>query len=255
MVHDDISQRADRIVEMAAVVDAEVLRQGDLDALHEVAIPNRLEHRVRETQEEDLFEPHLPEVVVDTVELRLVQVLVQLVRQRARRRKIVTERLLHDDSPRLRQANVGEPLHDGGEKKWRNLEIEHGTRRAFDRRAHLLVGDVVGEVALHVGKSRREPVKHHGVDLLTGSENRRARAFDELLDRPVVDRDTDDRTLEQPTLLKPIQRPEGHHFREIAGDAEHHQDIARRLRSVVARTFRHDTPSETQRVIHVDAHT
>ena len=99
MVDDDVAQRTDRIVEVAAVFDTEVLRHRDLHALHEVAVPDRLEHRVREAQEQDLLEPHLPEVVVDPVELRLVHVLVQLVGECARRRQVVAERLLHDDPP------------------------------------------------------------------------------------------------------------------------------------------------------------
>ena len=97
MVDDDVAQRADRVVEVAAVLDAEVLRHRDLDGLEVVPVPDRLEHRVREPQVEDLLEAHLPEVVVDPVELRLVDVLVQLVGERARRRAVVAERLLDDD--------------------------------------------------------------------------------------------------------------------------------------------------------------
>ena len=81
MVDDDVAQRADGVVEVAAVLDAEVLRHRDLHAGDEVAIPDRLEHRVGEAQVEDLLEAHLAEVVVDAQQLRLVDVLVQLVGQ------------------------------------------------------------------------------------------------------------------------------------------------------------------------------
>ena len=87
MVDDDVAQRADRVVEVAAVLDAEVLGHRDLDALHVIAVPDRLQHPVREAQEDDLLEAHLPEVVIDPVELGLVDVLVQLLGQRSRQRR------------------------------------------------------------------------------------------------------------------------------------------------------------------------
>ena len=75
VIDDDVAQRPDRIVEVAAVGDAEVLGHGDLHAVDVVAVPHGLEHRVREAQVEDLLEAHLAEVVVDPEDLRLVDVL------------------------------------------------------------------------------------------------------------------------------------------------------------------------------------
>ena len=106
VVDDDVAQRADRVVEVAAILDAEVLGHRDLDALDVVPVPDRLEHRVREAQEEDLLEAHLPEEVVDPVELRLVDVLVQLVGERAGGFEVVAEGLLHDDA---RASSSGRP--------------------------------------------------------------------------------------------------------------------------------------------------
>ncbi len=100
VVDDDVAQRADRIVEVPAILDPEVLGHRDLDALDVVPVPDRLEHRVGEPEIEDLLEAHLPEEVVDPVELRLVDLLVQLGREGARRREVVAERLL-DDDPRI----------------------------------------------------------------------------------------------------------------------------------------------------------
>jgi hypothetical protein len=101
VVDDDVAQRADRVVEVAAVLDAEVLGHRDLHRGDVVPAPERLEHRVREAEVDDLLEPHLPEVVVDAVELRLVDVLVQLLGERARRVAVVPERLLDHDAARL----------------------------------------------------------------------------------------------------------------------------------------------------------
>ena len=89
-----------------------------------VPVPDRLEHRVREAQVEDLLEAHLPEVVVDPVELGLVDVLVQLVGERAGRVAVVAERLLDDDARVLGQPGVGEALDDAAEQERRDLEVE-----------------------------------------------------------------------------------------------------------------------------------
>ena len=104
VVDDDVAQRPDRVVEVAAGVDAEVLGHRDLHARDVVAVPDRLEDRVREPQVEDLGEPHLPEEVVDPVELLLVQVDLELGLQRPRRLEVVAERLLDHDARVLGQA-------------------------------------------------------------------------------------------------------------------------------------------------------
>jgi hypothetical protein len=46
-----------------------------------------------------------------------------------------------------------------------------------------------------------------------------------LVDRPVIEGDPDDRAIQQPARLQPVERVEGHHLGEIAGDAEDHEDI------------------------------
>ena len=86
MVDDHVAQGADRVVEVATVLDPEVLGHRDLDRLDVVPVPHRLEHRVGEPEVQDLLDPHLPEVVVDAEELRLVDVLVQLLGECASRR-------------------------------------------------------------------------------------------------------------------------------------------------------------------------
>ena len=104
VVDHHVAQGADRVVEVAAVVDAEVLGHRDLDRGDVVAVPDRLERRVREPQVEDLRQAHLPQEVVDPVQLRLVDVLVDLLVELARRREVVPERLLDDDAGVLGQA-------------------------------------------------------------------------------------------------------------------------------------------------------
>ena len=99
-------ERADRVVEVAAILDAEVLRHRELHARNVGPVPDRLEHRVRKAEEEDLLEAHLPEEVVDPVQLGLIDGLVELVGERSGGLEIVAERLLHDHPRRGRQARV-----------------------------------------------------------------------------------------------------------------------------------------------------
>ena len=118
VVDDDVAQRADRVVEVAAILDAEVLGHRDLDGLDVVPVPDRLEHRVREPEVQDLLEAHLPEVVVDAEELRLVDVLVQLVGELAPRpgrgRTASRRRPRVCRHARLRQAPDDRSEEDGG---------------------------------------------------------------------------------------------------------------------------------------------
>ncbi len=225
MVDDHVPQRSHRVVEVTSVLDAEVLGHRDLDARDVVAAPDRLEHRVRKAQVEDLLEPHLPEVVVDPVELRLVDRLVQLGGERMRRFLVVAERLLDDDARGLRQPRVGEALDDPPEQERRDLEIEDRQLCALDRGADAVVRRSVAEVSLHVREPGSQTVEHRGVERLARSLDRLARALAQLVDVPVVDGDADDRAIEQAATLEPVQRPERHHLREIAGDPEDHEHV------------------------------
>ena len=150
---------------------------------------------------------------------------MQLVGERAGRREVVAERLLHDDTSVRRQAGGGEPGDDPAEEERRDLEVEDRARRVADRFLDAAVRRVVGEVARDVREAFREPLEHRLVELLAGTRDRVSRPLDQLLDRPVVDGDTDDRAVEQAARLEPVERPEGHHPGEVAGDAEDDEDV------------------------------
>ena len=100
----------DLVVEAAAVRDVEVLRHGDLDRLDVAAVPHRFEHGVGEPQPQDLLDRHLPEEVVDPVQLRLAQHRAQRRTQRLGGREVVAERLLDDDPGPVDEVRAGETL-------------------------------------------------------------------------------------------------------------------------------------------------
>ena len=230
VVDDDVAQRADRVVEVPAVLDAEALGHRDLDARDVVAVPDRLEDRVREAQPEDLGEAELSEVVVDPVELVLVEVLVHLLRERARRGEVVAEGLLDHDAGARGQAGVREALHDRAEQERRDLEVEDRALRVREPRRQPLERRRVREVAGEVGEARGEALEDLRVEPLARRHDRLASALAQVVDRPVVDGDADDRAREQPARLQAVERVQGHLLREVPGDAEDHEHVRRSCR-------------------------
>ena len=115
--------------------------------------------------------------MVDPVQLRLFDVLVQLGRQGLRRLDVVTERLLDDDTRRLGETGLGESLDDPPEQERRDLEIEDRMLGAADRLTHALVGGGIPEVALHIRQSAGEPLEHVLVQHFAGGDDRVAGAL------------------------------------------------------------------------------
>jgi hypothetical protein len=74
-----------------------------------MAVPQRFEDRVRESEVEDVLDGQLPEEVVDAVQLRLVDGRVKLVVERPGGDEVVPERLLDDDACLFRETRCGEP--------------------------------------------------------------------------------------------------------------------------------------------------
>ena len=210
---------------MPAILHAEVLGHRDLDTRDVVAVPDRLDHRVREPQIQQLVGAHLAEEVVDPVELGLVDRLVDFRRQSPCGIEVVAERLLDDDARRLCQAGVLQLLDHGAEQERGNLQVEDGTCRVADGGRDALVGGLVGEIAAHIGQARGEALKDLGVERLAAPFDTRAGVLAQVIERPIVARDTDDRTVQEPPLLQAIERAEGHHLGEIAGDAEDDQHV------------------------------
>ena len=224
VVDHHVAERADRVVEVAAVVDPEVLRHRDLDRRHVVAVPDRLERRVREPQVEDLRQAHLAEEVVDPVQLGLVDVRMDLLVELARGREVVPERLLDDDARVLGQPGAGEARDDGAEQERRDLEVEDRLPDGADRGGEPLERVGIAEIALDVAQSRREALEGRVVDRPAGGD-RGVGVLAQVVEAPVVDRYADDRAVEHAAPLQPVERPERHHLRKVAGDAERDEHV------------------------------
>ena len=225
VVDDHVADRAHGVVEMTAILDAEGFGHRDLHAGDVVAVPQRFEHRVREPQEQHLDQAHLAQEVIDPVELRLVDVLMDLLVQGLGRLEVVSERLFDHDPRVLGKPGIGEALDHAPEQKGRDLEVEHGLGDLADRGRHLLEGRRVREVPRDVGEAGGEAIEDGLVDRRAAALDRFAGALLEVVDGPVVDSDADDRAIEQPALLEPVERVEGHHLGEVTGDPEDHEHV------------------------------
>ena len=137
------------------------------------------------------------------------------------------ERLLDDDARVLVSPAFGEPADDRAEERRRDLEVEDRARRVPERIRDLRVRRRIREVAVEVREPLREPREDVLVDRLARRDDGVARALDELLERPVVERDADDRAVEEPARLEPVQRAVRHDAREVARDPEDHEHVGR----------------------------
>ncbi len=97
---DDIAHDARLLVECAPVLDAYVLGHGDLHVVHVAPVPDLLEDRVGEAEEEDVVDGFLREVMVDAVYLVLVEGAGNDPVEPGRGDAVFPEGLL-DDDPRL----------------------------------------------------------------------------------------------------------------------------------------------------------
>ena len=140
VILDDVAHRARLLVVRRASFDAQLLRHRDLHALDVIAIPQRLEHGVREAEDEQVLHRLLAEIVVDAVDLRLVEVFVDELIQRFGRLQIATERLLDDEArPVLgavavaggaaAKSGVAEPLDRRRKYVRRKRQVEDAIRR------------------------------------------------------------------------------------------------------------------------------
>jgi hypothetical protein len=225
VVDDHVAKGAHRIVEMAAILHPEALRHRDLDRREVVAVPDRLQHRVREPQVEDLDQAHLAQEVIDPIQLGLVDVPVELVGECARGGAVVAKRLLDHHTRALGQTRVGKALDDCPEQKRRDLEIEDGAPCVLDRGGHALEGRRVPEITRNVGEPGGEPVEGLLVHRLACGLDRVAGMLAQVVGAPLVDGHSDDRTAQQAAALQVVERAEGHHLRQVAGDAEDDEHV------------------------------
>ena len=222
----DVADRPDRVVEAAAILDAEVLGHRDLHRGDVLAVPDRLEHRVREAHVHDVLHRLLPQEVVDAEEPLLGEDRGQAPVEIARRREVGPERLL-DDEPALvaDQTCSRELLGDLVEHRRRRCEIEDRERRVRENVAQALVHRALLRVPTDVLEPAEELRERRVVHIVLGRADRLRRMLPQLVVGDRAAPHSDHRTREQPLLREGVQRRERAPAREIARDAKDDEGV------------------------------
>src|SRR6476661_6241587 len=112
MVLEHVAQNAGFLVVLATPFDTHRFGGGDLHVRDVVAIPERLEDRIRKAEYENVLDALFTEVVIDAIDLVLTEFVEDEPVERARRLEVASERLLdHYPDPRtlsVRMRALGE---------------------------------------------------------------------------------------------------------------------------------------------------
>jgi hypothetical protein len=226
VVPDDVADRSRLLVEGAAALHPEALRHGDLHRLHEVAVPDRLEERVGEAEEDQVLYGVLSEVVVDAENGGFVEAGVEDAIQRAGRGEIAPEGFLHDDASSLGASEPYELLHDLFEEGRRDGQVVGGAARRAQLAAQRLERPRVRVVPVHVAEEPQE--LREGVPVEAAVlRHALPGPLPELLQAPTRLRDPDHRHVETPVPDQPLHRGEDLLVGEIARRSQENQRVRR----------------------------
>ena len=243
MCHHHVAIGAGLLVESDAIADVERLRHVDLNVIDEVAVPDRLEQAVGETEGEDVLRRLLAEEMIDAENLLFGKYFMQSIVERNRALEIGAERLFHDDARAL--GEIGLTKHfdrrQRGARRYAHVVDAlafalEGLLRFFDRRFKSFGAGLQRHVVNRFRKGR--PCVFVG--LTVGAfKNRflgeRAKSF--RVERAV-------RHADDPVFRQKAQDGEMEEARQellvgkIAGRAKQHHDL-RQLRADPGRHFRH----------------
>ena len=151
VVLDHVAQAAGGFVKRAAILHAEILGQGDLDAGHVVAVPDRLQERIGEAEIEDIHDRLLPEEVIDAEDRVFRKHRPRDAVEFPRRGQVAAERLFDDDAGMLGQACGAKPRDHRREERGRDGQVMRrapgAAQRLFDLRERVRVVVVPAHVA------------------------------------------------------------------------------------------------------------
>ena len=124
VVLDDVAERAGALVIASAAFNSQFLGDRDLDRVHVLVVPDRLEDGVGEAEGEDVLNGLLAQVVVDPEDLVLVEDGLHLGVQRSSGLQVGPERLLDHDPPpgplrRFGHRGRAQVRHDQRERRRR----------------------------------------------------------------------------------------------------------------------------------------
>ena len=196
MVLNHVANRADGVVERAAIGNIKILSHCDLDLTNVIAVPDRLEERVREAEEEDVLNRRLAKEMVDPEDPILREDTVQLSVELLGRGKVVAERLLNDYAALLSKTNVAEMADNRAEQRRRNRKVVNRPLAAFQFVLQLDEGVVVGVIAAGVAHQRAELLEGRLVESVGAGLEARLGASAELINMAALAGDANNRHVE-----------------------------------------------------------
>ena len=225
VVLDHVADRAGLVVEAPTVRHAEVLGHGDLDGLHVVAVPHRLEEGVGEAEVGEVLDRLLAEIVVDAEDPLLGEDLVQRRIELAGGRQVVAEGLLDHHPAVVGQAGGAERLHHGPEQRRRDRQVVHGRPRVPQRLGERLEGLGVAVVAVDVLEGARDALPGLVLDRRARLLDRAAGVVQRLVAVPLREGDAHHRHGQGTAPGHGVQSRPDLLVREIAGGPEQDQGV------------------------------
>ena len=224
---DHVAVRAGVLVEAGAVLDRQGLGHVDLDVVDVVAVPDRLEHAVREPQREQVLHGLAAEEVVDAEDALLREDRVHERVELHGALQVHAERLLEHHPRACIEPGVAERLDRGAERAGRHRQVVQPARVV---EVLLGLGDRVHQRLRVVGVERAEPEPggEPVPDLAGGGlADRGLRDLAEVLHRPALARGPDDPVVagHQPRAVEVEQARQQLAAGEVAECAEQHDHM------------------------------
>ncbi len=228
MILDDVADGAGLVVERPPALNPEIFGHGDLHALDVVAVPERLEERVGEAEEEHVVHRPLPEVVIDAEDRAFVEGAEQDPVELLRRCEVVAEGFLDDDAGVPDEVGLGQLLDDQLEQHGRDGEIVRGPPGGAKLLADGLERRRVLVVAVHIPQQAAQRGECGGIEAPVLLEAIPGAGL-ELVEVPAGLGHADDGHGQMPALHHRLERREDLLVSQIARGAEEHEGVGARV--------------------------
>src|SRR5262245_11494757 len=224
MVLHDVAHAAGLVVELAAALDAEALRHRDLHALDVLPIPQGLEKRVGEAEEQQVLHGVLAQIVIDAEHAGFVEAAMHGRVQPLRRGQVLTERLLDHDAAAGRAPRRAELIADGLEGAGRDGQVVRRVTRIPQLLSQALEGPRIAVIAVDVAQRADHAGERIGIEAAVPLDAVAGTRL-QLVARPAGLGDADHRDVEVAAAGQSLESWKDLLVGEVAGGSEEHERV------------------------------